>query len=98
MASNRQADRENTPRGQVHKVYDRARTPYQRLLALAVLDDERCQELERLYQSLNPLQLHRQIDQELEKLWRLEAVDPVSELAARIRAERADAEVRSGSR
>jgi len=76
----------------VHKVYDRARTPYQRLLALAVLDDERCRELQRLYQSLNPLQLHRQIDQELEKLWRLEAVDPVSQLAARIRAERADPE------
>ena len=76
----------------MHKVYDRARTPYQRVLALAVLDDERRRELERLYQSMNRLQLHRQIDQELEKLWRMEAVDPVSELAARIRAERADPE------
>jgi len=79
----------------VRKQYDRARTPYHRLLALAILGDERCRELERLYQSLNPLQLHRQIDQELEKLWRLEAVDPVSELAARIRAE---AEVQSSCR
>ena len=79
----------------VRKYYDRARTPYQRLLALAVLDDQRCQELEKLYQSLNPLQLHRQIDQELEKLWHLEAIDPASELAARIRAE---AEVRSSCR
>ena len=71
----------------VHKQFDCARTPYQRLLALGVLDDERRQELETLYRGLNPLQLHRQIDQELEELWRLEAVDPVSELAARIRAE-----------
>ena len=79
----------------MRKAYDRARTPYQRLRALVLLDDERSQELLQLYQSLNPLQLHRQIDQELEKLWRLEAVDPVSELAARVRAE---AEVRSGCR
>jgi len=71
----------------VHKQYDRARTPYQRLLALGVLDQERRQELDELYQGLNPLQLHRQLDQELEQLWRLETVDPVSELAARIRAE-----------
>jgi hypothetical protein len=82
----------------VHKQYDRARTPHQRLLALAVLNDERSQELEKLYRSLNPLQLHRHIDQELEKLWRLEAVDPASELAARVRAHRVGAEVGSGSR
>ena len=82
----------------MHKQYDRARTPYQRPLALAVLNDERSQELEKVCRSLNPLQLHRQIDQELGKLWRLEAIGPVSELAARVRAQRADAKVEPGSR
>ena len=75
----------------VHKYYDRAQTPYQRLLASGVSDDDGYRELEELYHSINPLQLRRQIDQELEKLWRLEALDPASELAARIRAERKDA-------
>jgi len=72
------------------KYYDRARTPYQRLLALGILDGKD-QELHQLYQSLNPLELRRQIDKELETLWRMETIDPASELAARIAAKRSRA-------
>ncbi len=60
----------------VHRVYDRAQTPYQRLQAASALAPAKQQELERLSQSLNPLQLRRQIDVELERLWALAAPDP----------------------
>jgi predicted DNA-binding transcriptional regulator AlpA len=53
------------------KRYDQARTPYQRVLAAGSLSDEKRLELERLYLSLNPMQLQAQITTALEKLWRL---------------------------
>jgi hypothetical protein len=43
-----------------------------------------------IYEQLNPLQLYRDIEARLAELWRLEAVDPASELAARIRPRRED--------
>jgi hypothetical protein len=55
----------------VHRVYDRAQTPYQRLGATGVLPPPRRQELEAMYQSLNPLHLRRQLEAALERLWRL---------------------------
>jgi hypothetical protein len=54
----------------VHKVYDEARTPYQRLVTSGVLDEAQQEELERLYQGLNPVRLQAQIDAALEKLWK----------------------------
>jgi hypothetical protein len=59
-----------------HRVYDRAQTPYQRLCATGVLSAERRRELETLYQNLNPLQLRRDLERELERLWTLAAPDP----------------------
>jgi hypothetical protein len=59
-----------------HRVYDRAQTPYQRLCAAGVLSPEARHELEALYQSLNPLQLRRHLERELERLWTLAAPDP----------------------
>jgi hypothetical protein len=53
----------------VHKVYDMARTPYQRLLQWDTLTLEQGEALERLYHSLNPLRIREQINRELEKLW-----------------------------
>lgn len=53
----------------VHKVYDAARTPYQRVLESGVLAPQRRAELERLYLKLNPVALKAQIDQELQRLW-----------------------------
>jgi hypothetical protein len=59
-----------------HRVYDRALTPYQRLCATGVLSPETHRELEALYQSLNPLQLRRALERELDRLWPLAAPDP----------------------
>ena len=47
----------------VHKVYDEARTPYQRLIEYDVLDLEERQTMQRHYEFLNPLRLRNQIDQ-----------------------------------
>jgi hypothetical protein len=62
----------------VHRVYDCARTPYQRLGATGVLPAHRRQELEAVYQRLNPLHLRRQLEAALERLWTL-AVPPTGQ-------------------
>ena len=54
------------------KKYDKAQTPYQRLLALAAVDDTVKEQLAALYLTLNPLALQRQIEANLKKLWSLE--------------------------
>jgi hypothetical protein len=59
-----------------HRVYDQAQTPYQRLCATAGLTPETRRELDALYQSLNPLQLRRALERELDRLWTLAAPDP----------------------
>jgi hypothetical protein len=64
----------------VHRVYDRAQTPYQRLGATGVLLVSRRQELEALYQRLNPLHLRRALEAALDRLWTL-AVPPPPALA-----------------
>ena len=53
----------------VHKVYDTAQTPYQRLLTLDVLSGTKKQELAATYSRLNPARLLSQINQSLEHLW-----------------------------
>jgi hypothetical protein len=60
----------------VQRWYDRAQTPYQRLCATGGLAPAKRQELSVLYQSLNPLQLHRQIEREIERLWALATPEP----------------------
>ena len=55
----------------VHKAYDRARTPYQRLLEAGVLTEAKQRELAASYQGLNPVLLLRQINGNLERLWSL---------------------------
>jgi len=55
----------------VHKVYNIARTPYQRLLEADVLTEAKQQELAATYQGLNPVLLLKQINSNLEQLWRL---------------------------
>ena len=60
----------------VQRVYDRAQTPYQRLCAAGVLSPTKRDELETLYQRLHPLQLRRDLEAALERLWTLAAVDP----------------------
>jgi hypothetical protein len=61
------------------RVYDRAQTPYQRLCATGVLKPDAREALDRLYHRLNPLQLRRQLDAALERLWALaDPAPPVS--------------------
>lgn len=55
----------------VHKVYDTAKTPYQRLLESGVLTETKQQELAATYHDLNPVLLLKQINESLEGLWRL---------------------------
>ncbi len=55
----------------VRKVYDTARTPYQRLLQSGVITDAKKTELSATYHLLNPAQLLKQINGNLEQLWRL---------------------------
>ncbi len=55
----------------VHKVYDTARTPYQRLLDSGILTEAKRQELAATYHGLNPVLLLKQINQNLEHLWDL---------------------------
>ena len=60
----------------VHRVFDRPQTPYQRVCAADVLSPAKRDELEALYQSLNPLQLRRDLEAALDHLWPLAAPDP----------------------
>jgi hypothetical protein len=60
----------------VHRVYDRAQTPYQRLCAAGLLTADVRRELDALYHSLHPLQLRRTLERELDRLWALAAPDP----------------------
>jgi len=55
----------------VHNVYDTALTPYQRLLQSGVLNDSKQAELAATYKGLNPVQLLKQINDNLKQLWRL---------------------------
>ena len=59
------------------RYYDTAQTPYQRLCAAGVLAPGPRADLDALYASLNPAQLRRDLDRELERLWRLAAPDPL---------------------
>ena len=55
----------------VHKVYDIAQTPYQRLLKSGVLTEDKQRELATIYDALNPVTLLRQIRGSVEHLWTL---------------------------
>ena len=49
--------------GKVRRVYEPARTPYQRLLDSGTLQPRQRRELEKRYQSLDPVKLRRRIEQ-----------------------------------
>jgi len=55
----------------VHRVYEKAQTPYQRLLETGVLTEAKQQELAATYHGLNPVLLLKRINNNLEQLWRL---------------------------
>lgn len=55
----------------VTRHYDRAQTPYQRVLASAHVTDEAKDLLRAMYLSLNPAELKRQVEAAQERLWSL---------------------------
>jgi len=62
--------------GKIHRLYDEPRTPYERLLESGQLEKGSRQELERIYESLNPAELHRRIESLRTRLFeRAEAKD-----------------------
>lgn len=67
----------------VHKRYDTARTPYQRLVATGVLRAAQHQALERQRQTLDPIALARDIEGTLDTLWKLADTRPAAAEAAR---------------
>jgi hypothetical protein len=71
----------------VRKLYDRAQTPYQRLLAAGALSPLQQEALATYYTYLNPAQLRRQIEQAQRALWKLASQDPRSKAEARIIAQ-----------
>ena len=55
----------------VHKIYEIAQTPYQRLLKAGTLSESKKAALATTYAGLNPVALLKQMNNNLEQLWRL---------------------------
>lgn len=55
--------------GRIHRKYDVARTPYQRVMESKDISENKKQELKKIYLSLNPAQLKRDIDRKLNMLY-----------------------------
>jgi len=55
----------------VYKMYEKAQTPYQRILKLGVLSEAKQAELVTTYSGSNPVRLLKQINNNLEQLWRM---------------------------
>jgi hypothetical protein len=73
-----QLQRKSRHGARVHKVYDRARTPYQRVLDQGVLSLEQQEALAKQCHRLNPVKLLDQINQDLARLWDLADTKPIS--------------------
>jgi len=56
----------------VRKYYDRARTPYQRVLAAPDVNEETKRQLQKLYLGLNPVKIRQRMEENLRKLWSLD--------------------------
>lgn len=57
--------------GRVHRKYDIAKTPYQRLMEWEQISPEAKEQLRVVYLSLNPAQLRRAIEAKLDRLYNL---------------------------
>src|SRR5215211_2379281 len=69
----------------LHRRYDRAQTPWQRLLASGVLSMEVAARLTGIFQALDPVRLRRQVETLLDALWRHAAfVTPVNPAGAHL--------------
>ena len=57
--------------GKIHRVYDKPRTPCERLLESGQLDKKGREQLRQVYESLNPAELHRQLERLRNELFEL---------------------------
>lgn len=57
-------------KGKIHRKYDKAKTPYRRIMDCHYVSEEKKQELKTIYESLNPAELKRKIDQKLKTLYK----------------------------
>ena len=57
-------------KGKVHRKYDTPRTPYQRLMESERIPEETKEKLTKFYQSLNPAELKRKIDEKVHMLFK----------------------------
>ena len=57
--------------GRVHRKYDLAKTPYQRLMESDQISSEAKEQLKAIYLSLNPAQLKRAIEAKLDQLYKI---------------------------
>lgn len=55
----------------IHRKYDQPKTPYQRLMESREIPQETKQQLQEIYDSLNPAQVKRMIDAKLDQLYRI---------------------------
>lgn len=58
-------------KGKVHRKYDLAQTPYQRIITSNQISEKNKRKLEAVYLSLNPAQLKRNIETQLDKLYKV---------------------------
>jgi len=56
-------------KGKVHRKYDIPKTPYHRLIESEHISEDTKEKLTKLYQSLNPAQLKRKINEKVHKLF-----------------------------
>lgn len=57
--------------GKLHRTYDKPKTPYQRIMESKEVSKKKKQELEKIYLSLNPAELKRQIDKKLDAIYKI---------------------------
>lgn len=57
-------------KGKIRRKYDKAKTPYRRIMDDPAIAEQTKQELTAIYQSLNPAELKRAIDRKLDNLYR----------------------------
>jgi len=57
-------------KGKIHRQYEKAKTPYQYLMASTEISDQTKQELKDIYDNLNPAGLKRAIDKKLNLLYK----------------------------
>lgn len=57
--------------GRLKRVYDKAKTPYQRLIESGQVSRQKVESLRRLYERLNPVELKNRIDGKLDRLYQV---------------------------